>query len=72
MNVFYSAREFLRRYRKTKDSGNVPMLASACPGMLYVLKDNKYKFVNTGWICYAEKTHGSYILPYIRYCVIQN
>lgn len=20
-----------------------------------------------GWICYAEKTHGSYILPYIRY-----
>eukprot|EP01132_Coremiostelium_polycephalum_P001547 gene1547-1954_t len=26
-----------------------PMLASACPG----------------WICYAEKTHGDYILPYI-------
>ena len=25
------------------------MLASACPG----------------WVCYAEKTHGSYILPYI-------
>ena len=27
-----SAREFIRRYRKSKDSGNVPMLASACPG----------------------------------------
>ncbi|KAF2076175.1 hypothetical protein CYY_002528 [Polysphondylium violaceum] len=27
----------------------LPMLASACPG----------------WICYAEKTHGDYILPYI-------
>ena len=25
------------------------MLASACPG----------------WVCYAEKTHGSFILPYI-------
>mmetsp|Transcript_4086 Transcript_4086/g.11532 ORF Transcript_4086/g.11532 Transcript_4086/m.11532 type:complete len:508 (+) Transcript_4086:279-1802(+) len=28
---------------------HLPMLASACPG----------------WICYAEKTHGSYVLPYI-------
>ncbi|GAM24614.1 hypothetical protein SAMD00019534_077890, partial [Acytostelium subglobosum LB1] len=27
----------------------LPMLCSACPG----------------WICYAEKTHGEYILPYI-------
>ncbi|XP_053675076.1 probable cytosolic Fe-S cluster assembly factor AGAP009023 isoform X2 [Anopheles nili] len=27
----------------------LPMLASSCPG----------------WVCYAEKTHGSYILPYI-------
>lgn len=30
-------------------AGPLPMLASACPG----------------WVCYAEKTHGSYILPYI-------
>lgn len=28
---------------------SLPMLASACPG----------------WVCYAEKTHGDYILPYI-------
>lgn len=27
----------------------LPMLASSCPG----------------WVCYAEKTHGSFILPYI-------
>eukprot|EP00193_Tetraselmis_chui_P008082 CAMPEP_0177759780 /NCGR_PEP_ID=MMETSP0491_2-20121128/4912_1 /TAXON_ID=63592 /ORGANISM="Tetraselmis chuii, Strain PLY429" /LENGTH=518 /DNA_ID=CAMNT_0019275627 /DNA_START=362 /DNA_END=1915 /DNA_ORIENTATION=- len=27
----------------------LPMLASSCPG----------------WICYAEKTHGEYVLPYI-------
>lgn len=31
------------------DPGPLPMLASACPG----------------WVCYAEKTHGSYILPFI-------
>ena len=31
------------------DPGPLPVLASACPG----------------WVCYAEKTHGSYILPYI-------
>jgi hypothetical protein len=29
--------------------GPLPMLASACPG----------------WVCYAEKTHGDYVLPYI-------
>ncbi|KAJ3639403.1 hypothetical protein Zmor_002764 [Zophobas morio] len=47
-----SQREFVRRFRSTEIDGvkNVlPMLASSCPG----------------WVCYAEKTHGSYILPYI-------
>ncbi|KAJ8917866.1 hypothetical protein NQ315_010779 [Exocentrus adspersus] len=47
-----SQKEFIRRYRATKSDGvkNIlPMLASSCPG----------------WVCYAEKTHGSYILPYI-------
>ena len=29
--------------------GNLPVLASACPG----------------WVCYAEKTHGDYVLPHI-------
>lgn len=35
-----------------RGSGNaqrLPMLASACPG----------------WVCYAEKTHGDYVLPHI-------
>ncbi|KAL9984996.1 hypothetical protein ACROYT_G007347 [Oculina patagonica] len=43
--------EFVRRF-KSQQSGEknaIPMLASACPG----------------WVCYAEKTHGSYVLPYI-------
>ncbi len=30
-------------------SSTLPMLASACPG----------------WVCYAEKTHGELVLPYI-------
>ncbi|XP_060527568.1 probable cytosolic Fe-S cluster assembly factor AGAP009023 isoform X2 [Cylas formicarius] len=45
-------KEFIKRYRATESDGEkylLPMLASSCPG----------------WVCYAEKTHGSYILPYI-------
>ncbi|CAO1413569.1 unnamed protein product [Diamesa hyperborea] len=34
---------------QSKGTSSLPMLSSACPG----------------WVCYAEKTHGSYILPYI-------
>ncbi|XP_058953510.2 probable cytosolic Fe-S cluster assembly factor v1g210509 [Pocillopora verrucosa] len=46
-----SQQEFVQRL-KAQQSGekeSVPMLASACPG----------------WVCYAEKTHGSYILPFV-------
>ncbi|CAB3371688.1 Hypothetical predicted protein [Cloeon dipterum] len=32
-----------------KQAGQVPVLVSACPG----------------WVCYAEKTHGSWLLPYL-------
>ncbi|XP_069762904.1 cytosolic Fe-S cluster assembly factor narfl isoform X2 [Narcine bancroftii] len=49
-SLIESQREFVQRFRQHKDDNKVlPMLASACPG----------------WICYAEKTHGSYIIPYI-------
>ncbi|XP_070579803.1 cytosolic Fe-S cluster assembly factor narfl-like [Ptychodera flava] len=48
-SLMESGREFLQRYKNSKEKGSLPMLASACPG----------------WICYAEKTHGDYILPYI-------
>uniref|UniRef100_A0A8C4SF00 Nuclear prelamin A recognition factor-like protein n=1 Tax=Erpetoichthys calabaricus TaxID=27687 RepID=A0A8C4SF00_ERPCA len=42
--------EFVERFqRQAEDSKAFPMLASSCPG----------------WICYAEKTHGDFILPYI-------
>ncbi|KAF2883849.1 hypothetical protein ILUMI_22318 [Ignelater luminosus] len=47
-----SQKEFIKRYRATESDGvknMLPMLASSCPG----------------WVCYAEKTHGSFILPYI-------
>uniref|UniRef100_A0A3B1K5M4 Nuclear prelamin A recognition factor-like n=1 Tax=Astyanax mexicanus TaxID=7994 RepID=A0A3B1K5M4_ASTMX len=49
-SLLESQREFLERFaRKEEDKKALPMLASACPG----------------WICYAEKTHGDFILPYI-------
>ncbi|CAM8977948.1 unnamed protein product [Rhodiola kirilowii] len=53
ISLIESCTEFVARYRYSKPVkkqwSNLPMLASACPG----------------WICYAEKTLGSYILPYI-------
>ncbi|EHB14112.1 Cytosolic Fe-S cluster assembly factor NARFL [Heterocephalus glaber] len=49
-SLIESQREFVQRFRGQTDSRKaLPVLASACPG----------------WICYAEKTHGSFILPYI-------
>ncbi|KAJ1096091.1 hypothetical protein NDU88_001237 [Pleurodeles waltl] len=49
-SLLESQREFLQRFRRqSEDKKALPMLASACPG----------------WICYAEKTHGSFIIPYI-------
>ncbi|KAH9504097.1 hypothetical protein Btru_067716 [Bulinus truncatus] len=49
-SLIESCYEFERRYKSSEnDKYALPMLTSACPG----------------WICYAEKTHGSYILPYI-------
>ncbi|XP_045884656.1 cytosolic Fe-S cluster assembly factor narfl [Micropterus dolomieu] len=49
-SLLESQREFMERFqRKEQDSKGLPMLTSACPG----------------WICYAEKTHGEFILPYI-------
>lgn len=55
LTLVESCNEFITRYRQChladdqKSNGALPMIASACPG----------------WICYAEKTLGSYILPYI-------
>ncbi|NXU11734.1 NARFL factor, partial [Pardalotus punctatus] len=49
-SLMESQREFVKRFQKqSEDKKALPMLASACPG----------------WICYAEKTHGSFIIPYI-------
>ncbi|XP_075942169.1 cytosolic Fe-S cluster assembly factor narfl [Anarhichas minor] len=49
-SLLESQREFVERFqRKEQDGKSLPMLTSACPG----------------WICYAEKTHGEFILPYI-------
>ncbi|KAE8637360.1 hypothetical protein CSA_011910 [Cucumis sativus] len=55
LTLIEACNEFIARYRNSqqdneeKCKSSVPMISSACPG----------------WICYAEKQHGSYILPYI-------
>lgn len=61
ISLIESSREFLHRFQaadlennnsRSKDASDrrtLPILASACPG----------------WVCYAEKTHGEYILPFI-------
>ncbi|KAM7372046.1 hypothetical protein PAMP_009242 [Pampus punctatissimus] len=49
-SLLESQREFVERFqRKEQDKKTLPMLTSACPG----------------WICYAEKTHGEFVLPYV-------
>lgn len=49
-SLIETQKEFIQRYQaKDTQTDALPMLTSACPG----------------WICYAEKTHGDYILPYI-------
>nr|XP_060503972.1 cytosolic iron-sulfur assembly component 3 [Panthera onca] len=49
-SLLESQREFVQRFRGQAGSQQaLPVLASACPG----------------WICYAEKTHGSFLIPYL-------
>ncbi|KAK2978517.1 hypothetical protein RJ640_010163, partial [Escallonia rubra] len=55
LTLIESCNEFISRYKQSNSTANeeckasLPMIASACPG----------------WICYAEKTLGSFVLPYI-------
>ncbi|CAH9121646.1 unnamed protein product [Cuscuta epithymum] len=55
LTLIESCNEFIERYKQSQIPGveeskwQLPMISSACPG----------------WICYAEKTLGSYILPFI-------
>ncbi|KAM1797234.1 hypothetical protein ACFX11_037375 [Malus domestica] len=55
LTLVESCNEFISRYKQSQlsdDEGHqssLPMISSACPG----------------WICYAEKQLGSYVLPYI-------
>ncbi|GAU22081.1 hypothetical protein TSUD_309850 [Trifolium subterraneum] len=55
LTLVESCVEFITRYRQSqlvddeRSKSSLPMIASACPG----------------WICYAEKKLGSFVLPYI-------
>lgn len=48
-SLIETAKEFVQRYNSEPLDKSLPMFTSACPG----------------WVCYAEKTHGDYILPFI-------
>lgn len=54
LSLIESRNEFLERYKSAIQNdaacaSALPMLSSTCPG----------------WVCYAEKTHGNAVLPYI-------
>lgn len=53
LSLIESRNEFVERYKAVLINGEkgpaLPMFSSTCPG----------------WVCYAEKTHGNFILPYI-------
>jgi len=51
ISIIEQQNEFINKYRERQTSSKHPgpILTSACPG----------------WICYAEKTHGNWILPYV-------
>jgi len=51
LSILEQQEEFIARFRERVEGGKHPgpILTSSCPG----------------WICYAEKTHGNWILPYI-------
>ncbi|CAL9015013.1 unnamed protein product [Prunus brigantina] len=55
LTLVESCNEFITRYKQNQSTddkscqSSLPMISSACPG----------------WICYAEKQLGSYVLPYI-------
>uniref|UniRef100_T1JEE7 Iron hydrogenase small subunit domain-containing protein n=1 Tax=Strigamia maritima TaxID=126957 RepID=T1JEE7_STRMM len=49
-SLICSQKEFIRRFKANEtEPDSLPMICSSCPG----------------WVCYAEKTHGKFILPYM-------
>ncbi|KAL3845967.1 hypothetical protein ACJIZ3_003370 [Penstemon smallii] len=75
LTLIESCNEYIRRYKlcnttdDEKSKSTLPMISSACPGLgmwCYMLhSDISTLIIAFSWICYAEKTLGSYILPYI-------
>lgn len=63
------ADEFVRKYREQQASASkktLPLLTSACPGMRSPLcAVHCDAHLSLGWVCYAEKKHGSYVLPFV-------
>lgn len=64
------AKDFIKRFKeKGPKSQSTPVIASACPGTwvqhIYSYFVNVKRVSLLGWVCYAEKTHGEWILPYV-------
>ncbi|KXZ45175.1 hypothetical protein GPECTOR_57g465 [Gonium pectorale] len=55
------AAEFMERFRSSREaSTSAPSAGAAAPGPLPVMAS-----ACPGWVCYAEKTHGSRVLPHL-------
>ena len=65
-----SAREFIARFKEARAG---PLISSICPGMLVlrlcVCRSMGLKIcvllTRVGWVCYAEKSHGDVMLPFM-------
>ena len=67
--LFECGQDFVKRFRE-KSKTSLPVLASACPGKTIIIFKKIFPglqclLYHSGWICYAEKTHGHWILPHL-------
>lgn len=65
LSLLNATKEFIDRFVESKKAQQpFTLLASACPGMsiAYITHCTKHSL---GWVCYAEKTHGEWCLPYL-------
>ena len=69
LTLITAATEFLDRYRAAKKTDTLPLnlLASSCPGLMNSTEASLTSRGRecVGWVCYVEKTHGEWCLPYL-------
>lgn len=67
LTLIAAAHEFVSRYKEAKLNNTLPLtlLASACPGPVLGILFAVFMMSFLGWICYVEKTHGHWCIPYL-------